>query len=153
MRELGVLGNDNYKLVCMLDHKAMLTVQTEKYGVFDCKPLQFIWAKVRFGRGCIKATCSRKARYKKAETVQCHAPLSMVPHCCAASGRRRLICWARLLSDCLVHEPPHCCCCCSCSLRSTMRTTQSCWMTCGEYSNRIRCISLGLSSCGRISLA
>lgn len=47
MKELGVLGNDNYKLVCMLDHKAMLTVQTEKYGVFDCKPLQFIWAKVR----------------------------------------------------------------------------------------------------------
>jgi ubiquitin-like domain-containing CTD phosphatase 1 len=47
MRELGVLGNANYKLVCMLDHKAMLTVQTEKYGVFDCKPLQFIWAKVR----------------------------------------------------------------------------------------------------------
>lgn len=46
MRELGVLGNANYKLVCMLDHKAMLTVQTEKYGVFDCKPLQFIWAKV-----------------------------------------------------------------------------------------------------------
>lgn len=47
MRELGVLGNANYKLVCMLDHKAMLTVQTEKYGVFDCKPLQFIWAKVQ----------------------------------------------------------------------------------------------------------
>lgn len=47
MRELGVLGNANYKLVCMLDHKAMLTVQTEKYGVFDCKPLQFIWTKVR----------------------------------------------------------------------------------------------------------
>lgn len=46
MRELGVLGNEQYKLVCMLDHKAMLTVQTEKYGVFDCKPLQFIWAKV-----------------------------------------------------------------------------------------------------------
>ena len=46
MKELGVLGNSQYKLVCMLDHKAMLTVQTEKYGVFDCKPLQFIWAKV-----------------------------------------------------------------------------------------------------------
>jgi hypothetical protein len=55
MRELGVLGNDNYKLVCMLDHKAMLTVQTEKYGVFDCKPLQFIWAKVCSNRGLIMA--------------------------------------------------------------------------------------------------
>lgn len=23
----------------------MVTVQTDKYGVFDCKPLQFIWEK------------------------------------------------------------------------------------------------------------
>ncbi|KAF8065667.1 ublcp1 [Scenedesmus sp. PABB004] len=45
MQELGVLGNSQYKLVCMLDHKAMVTVQTERYGVFDCKPLAFIWAK------------------------------------------------------------------------------------------------------------
>lgn len=28
---------------CVL--QAMVTVQTEKYGVFDCKPLQFIWSK------------------------------------------------------------------------------------------------------------
>ncbi len=33
----------DYKLTCMLDHSAMVTVQTEKYGVFDCKPLAFIW--------------------------------------------------------------------------------------------------------------
>lgn len=45
MRELGVLGNSNYSLTCMLDHKAMVTVFTEKYGLFDCKPLQFLWAK------------------------------------------------------------------------------------------------------------
>lgn len=45
MRELGCLSHPQYKFVCMLDHKAMVTVQTEKYGVFDCKPLQFIWAK------------------------------------------------------------------------------------------------------------
>ena len=97
MKGLGVLGNADYKLTCMLDHSAMLTVQvgqpgarvgagawacagaallfcsrpgctlaaarpkvvpvadrnlpcppppqTEKYGVFDCKPLAFIWAK------------------------------------------------------------------------------------------------------------
>ena len=45
MKELGVLGNTNYKIVCLLDHSAMLTVRTEKYGVFDCKPLAFIWAK------------------------------------------------------------------------------------------------------------
>lgn len=52
MRELGVLGNAGYKLVCMLDHKAMLTVRTDKYGVFDCKPLAFIWAKVHGWGGC-----------------------------------------------------------------------------------------------------
>mmetsp|Transcript_3118 Transcript_3118/g.7811 ORF Transcript_3118/g.7811 Transcript_3118/m.7811 type:complete len:329 (-) Transcript_3118:143-1129(-) len=45
MKELGVSTHENYKLVCMLDHSAMLTVATEKYGVFDCKPLAFIWAK------------------------------------------------------------------------------------------------------------
>ncbi|KAI8474471.1 MAG: MGC81798 protein-like protein [Monoraphidium minutum] len=45
MRELGVLGNEHYKITAMLDHAAMVTVQTEKYGVFDCKPLGFIWAK------------------------------------------------------------------------------------------------------------
>mmetsp|Transcript_47453 Transcript_47453/g.152013 ORF Transcript_47453/g.152013 Transcript_47453/m.152013 type:complete len:313 (-) Transcript_47453:150-1088(-) len=45
MRELGVLSNPNYKVAFMLDHSAMITVTTEKYGVFDCKPLQFIWSK------------------------------------------------------------------------------------------------------------
>jgi hypothetical protein len=45
MRELGVLGNEFYKVVTLLDHAAMLTVNTDKYGVFDCKPLAFIWAK------------------------------------------------------------------------------------------------------------
>jgi ubiquitin-like domain-containing CTD phosphatase 1 len=45
MRELGVLGNEFYKIVTLLDHAAMLTVNTDKYGVFDCKPLAFIWAK------------------------------------------------------------------------------------------------------------
>lgn len=32
MRELGVLGNANYKITCMLDHAAMVTVQV---GVDD----------------------------------------------------------------------------------------------------------------------
>lgn len=45
MRELGVLGHAEYKVSFMLDHRAMITVQTEKYGIFDCKPLGFIWAK------------------------------------------------------------------------------------------------------------
>ncbi|EFN54831.1 hypothetical protein CHLNCDRAFT_134850 [Chlorella variabilis] len=45
MRELGVSTHPDYKLTCMLDHRAMLTVQHPKYGLFDCKPLQFLWAK------------------------------------------------------------------------------------------------------------
>jgi hypothetical protein len=32
MRELGLTTHQDYKLTCMLDHKAMITVQTEKYG-------------------------------------------------------------------------------------------------------------------------
>ncbi len=35
-----MLGNPAYKVLCLLDHTAMVTVHTEKYGVFDCKPLQ-----------------------------------------------------------------------------------------------------------------
>lgn len=45
MKELGVLGHSDYKVACMLDDSAMLTLQTEEYGVFNCKPLAFIWAK------------------------------------------------------------------------------------------------------------
>jgi len=45
MQELGVLSHPEYKVTCMLDHAAMVTVHTEKYGVFDCKPLAFLWAK------------------------------------------------------------------------------------------------------------
>mmetsp|Transcript_23572 Transcript_23572/g.56360 ORF Transcript_23572/g.56360 Transcript_23572/m.56360 type:complete len:138 (+) Transcript_23572:820-1233(+) len=45
MKELGVLSHPEYRITCMLDHAAMVTVHTEKYGVFDCKPLAFIWEK------------------------------------------------------------------------------------------------------------
>ena len=34
MRELGVSTHSDYKITCMLDHRAMITVQTEKYGEF-----------------------------------------------------------------------------------------------------------------------
>jgi hypothetical protein len=84
MRELGVLGNDNYKLVCMLDHKAMLTVQTEKYGVFDCKPLQFIWAKVCFNHGLVMALPDFVELPIIRLCIQSCAPLSVVAHCCEA---------------------------------------------------------------------
>ncbi len=45
VQELGVLGHPSYKVTCMLDHAAMVTVSMERYGVFDCKPLAFLWAK------------------------------------------------------------------------------------------------------------
>lgn len=45
LKELGVSNHPDYKLVCMLDHAAMVTVHAEGYKVFDCKPLAFIWEK------------------------------------------------------------------------------------------------------------
>ncbi|XP_057419669.1 ubiquitin-like domain-containing CTD phosphatase [Lotus japonicus] len=45
MGQLGVLDNPNYKITALLDHLAMITVQTPSRGVFDCKPLGLIWAK------------------------------------------------------------------------------------------------------------
>lgn len=44
MGQLGVLENPNYKITALLDHMAMITVQSDRYGVFDCKPLGLIWA-------------------------------------------------------------------------------------------------------------
>ncbi|CAL1352621.1 unnamed protein product [Linum trigynum] len=44
MGELGVLSNPNYKITALLDHLAMITVQTDARGIFDCKPLGLIWA-------------------------------------------------------------------------------------------------------------
>ncbi|XP_009776066.1 ubiquitin-like domain-containing CTD phosphatase [Nicotiana tabacum] len=44
MGQLGVLDNPNYKITALLDHMAMITVQSDRYGVFDCKPLGLIWA-------------------------------------------------------------------------------------------------------------
>ncbi|KAJ8529780.1 hypothetical protein K7X08_036615 [Anisodus acutangulus] len=44
MGQLGVLDNPHYKITAMLDHMAMITVQSDRYGVFVCKPLGLIWA-------------------------------------------------------------------------------------------------------------
>ncbi|KAL2254322.1 ubiquitin-like domain-containing CTD phosphatase [Sesamum indicum] len=44
MGQLGVLNNPNYKITALLDHLAMITVQSDTRGVFDCKPLGLIWA-------------------------------------------------------------------------------------------------------------
>ncbi|MBA0766389.1 hypothetical protein Gotri_015437 [Gossypium trilobum] len=45
MGQLGVLNNPNYKITALLDHLAMITVQSDSRGLFDCKPLGLIWAK------------------------------------------------------------------------------------------------------------
>ncbi|KAI4318801.1 hypothetical protein MLD38_032468 [Melastoma candidum] len=44
MGQLGVLTNPNYKITALLDHMAMITVQSDSHGIFDCKPLGLIWA-------------------------------------------------------------------------------------------------------------
>ncbi|THU67712.1 hypothetical protein C4D60_Mb05t27610 [Musa balbisiana] len=44
MGQLGVLNNPNYKIAALLDHMAMITVQSDSHGLFDCKPLGLIWA-------------------------------------------------------------------------------------------------------------
>ncbi|KVH93518.1 hypothetical protein Ccrd_004437 [Cynara cardunculus var. scolymus] len=44
MGQLGVLTNPSYKITALLDHLAMITVQSDSRGIFDCKPLGLIWA-------------------------------------------------------------------------------------------------------------
>lgn len=44
MGQLGVLNNPDYKITALLDHFAMITVQSDTRGVFNCKPLGLIWA-------------------------------------------------------------------------------------------------------------
>ncbi|XP_050212176.1 ubiquitin-like domain-containing CTD phosphatase [Mercurialis annua] len=46
MGQLGVLSNPNYKITALLDHLAMITVQSDSRGIFDCKPLGLIWAQL-----------------------------------------------------------------------------------------------------------
>ncbi|CAI5987945.1 unnamed protein product [Closterium sp. NIES-65] len=45
MRELGVLGHSDYRVLALVDHMAMITVHSPHRGVFDCKPLQILWDK------------------------------------------------------------------------------------------------------------
>ncbi|KDD74589.1 hypothetical protein H632_c1203p1 [Helicosporidium sp. ATCC 50920] len=45
MRELGVSTHPSYKLTFMLDCASMVTVRHRRYGLFDCKPLAYVWAK------------------------------------------------------------------------------------------------------------
>jgi len=45
MTELGVLSDSQpYKICALIDSKSMVTVETAKYGVFNCKPLGYLWA-------------------------------------------------------------------------------------------------------------
>lgn len=52
MKELGVLSHPDYKVTAMVDNLAMITVQSESHGVFDCKPLGVIWGKCPEVRTC-----------------------------------------------------------------------------------------------------
>ena len=55
MRELGVTTHPDYKVSFMLDHRAMITVQTERYG--ELLPfLLMMTAATHRSRGC-NTTC------------------------------------------------------------------------------------------------
>ena len=43
MKVLGVTNNPNYKIMFYLDHLAMISVHTTKYGLVNVKPLGVIW--------------------------------------------------------------------------------------------------------------
>jgi len=45
MKLLGVDSHPDYKIVFYLDYLAMITVQTQKYGLVNVKPLEVIWGK------------------------------------------------------------------------------------------------------------
>ena len=49
MKELGVLGHPDFKLLCLLASSAMVTVHDASYGIVNCKPLAFIWRHAVFG--------------------------------------------------------------------------------------------------------
>ena len=44
MQELGVLSHPSYKILALVDSGSMITVQTKERGIFNCKPLVWIWA-------------------------------------------------------------------------------------------------------------
>lgn len=45
MKELGCLSNENYKLMCMLDSLAMISVHLPDRGLISTKPLAVLWGK------------------------------------------------------------------------------------------------------------
>lgn len=47
MKLLGVSTHTDYKIAFHLDHLAMISVHTPKYGVIDVKPLGVIWGKYK----------------------------------------------------------------------------------------------------------
>ena len=66
-----------------LDHLAMITVQHPKHGLFDCKPLQFIWSKVGGRAGLIAGLdrgCGREPLWLSQRAA---------PHAAAAAAARR----------------------------------------------------------------
>ncbi|XP_068658683.1 ubiquitin-like domain-containing CTD phosphatase isoform X2 [Aristolochia californica] len=43
MGQLGFLNNPNYKITALLDHQAMISVQSHSGRTLECKPLGLIW--------------------------------------------------------------------------------------------------------------
>lgn len=43
MAEVGVTSHEGYKIAMFMDHGAMITVNSERYGLFNTKPLGVLW--------------------------------------------------------------------------------------------------------------
>ena len=72
MQQLGVLGNPDYKITFMLDHKAMITVQTERYGEQNASHGTFLLVQSALGHAwCCIGLCMSKRSAVKSRRVEC----------------------------------------------------------------------------------
>ena len=84
MRELGVLGHAEYKVSFMLDHRAMITVQTEKYGeqcllsdsVTCWVPKFLLWQACKTPVGVVSSLYIQQVFRVLAMMAPCNEPLS-----------------------------------------------------------------------------
>ena len=75
-----MLSHPAYKVTCMLDHAAMVTVSMAAYGVFDCKPLGFLWAKFPDHYNADNTIMFDDLRQASSEARRASAPVCDLPH-------------------------------------------------------------------------
>jgi len=50
LKEMNLLKQPDYKITFCLDSSAMITANSERYGVFVCKPLAVVWENEKLGK-------------------------------------------------------------------------------------------------------